>query len=177
MGVMDEQNSFQSVPAGTKRIALYGLAALVLIAIAFTLILSRGPEEITYEPSVEYVAEPLPVATSEGVTVTTVQDEVPEGLPEDIYIEKGAVIEGLKAEFMQAGIKQISFNHLTKLTKEQVMFNYFQYMTVKGYLFRKGGDNRAGGSLYGDLGNDSLLVTVSPEGEENRVSVTFLDRK
>lgn len=174
---MDEQNSFQQVPASTKKIALYGLAALALIAVAFALILSRGTEEITYEPSVEYVAEPLPIDTSEGVTVTTVQGKLPEGLPEDIYIEKGAVIEGLKAEFMQAGIKQISFSHTTKLTKEQVMFNYFQYMTLKGYVFRKGGDNRANGSLYGDLGNDSLLVSVAPLGAENRVSVTFLDRQ
>jgi hypothetical protein len=174
---MDEHNSFQSVPAGTKKIAVYGLAALILIAGAFAVVLSRGPKEITYEPTVEYVAEPLQIEPSPDVSVTPVQGALPEGLPEDLYIEKGASLEGLKAEFMQAGIKQISFNHLTKLTKEQVMFNYFQYMTLKGYVFRKGGDNRAGGSLYGDLGNDSLLVTVVPEGSENRVTVTFLDRK
>jgi hypothetical protein len=173
---MEEQNSFQPIPANTKKIALYGLLALALVVAVFALVLSRGPEEVTYEPVVEYVAEPLPVDTSENVTVTTVQGDMLEGLPEDIYIEKGAVIEGLKAEFTQAGIKQISFNHLTKLTKEQVMFNYFQYMTLKGYVFRKGGDNRSSGSLYADLGNDSLLVTVVPEGSENKVTVTFLDR-
>jgi hypothetical protein len=174
---MDQQNSTQPVPASIKKIALYGMAVLAVLAIVFTVLLSRDTEETTFEPTVEYVAEPRQVDTSEGVTVTSVQESVLDGLPEDLYIENGVQIEGLKAEFMQAGVKQVSFNHLTKLTKEQVMFNYFQYMTIKGYVFTRGGDNREGGSLYGNLGNDSLLVTVTPDGDGNRVSVTFLDRQ
>ena len=153
-------------------------AFLILIAAALVagfLYFYKNPLALQKKP------ESLPDTSNEPMEVVVEENRtesgalvVPPGLPQDIPLEKGDILESTTTKFLGPGAEQLSLTYTSSKSVAQKYAEYKTYMSHKGYEIMEGPANSQVRSVFGTSAAANLSVAISSTKDGTLVQISYL---
>lgn len=159
--------------APNTKIILAVLAVIVLLALGYFLSLKYSsekgptpPEDANKTTSMKVVVENTPAIN--GVT------PAPAGLPKDIPLEKGSMLESATTEYPDQNAKQLSLSYQSLKTVAEKYAEYKDYMTKAGYTITEGSTSSPVRAIFGTKADANLSVVISSAEGKTLVQLAYL---
>ena len=98
----------------------------------------------------------------------------PAGLPTDLPLETGAVVESVTTNYPDLNARQLSVSYESSKTVEQKYNEYKDYMTTADYTVTEGDSSAPVRAVFGVKDNANLSVVISSSDGKTLVQVAYL---